>query len=146
MNVKHLSWLKLCLVYRLGQHKAKNQRNKKWHRKFLVNLRLEIRQFPFFCIFWAPKPRKKLGDDKKLGDKNIGDVLSMYVLAFLQFPRNSGIEAFVWHFCAKPSTYIGVAIWICESTATDKALLVLFNLQSTIKCGTGVMNIAPSKF
>ena len=41
------------------------------HRKFLVSLHDEIREFPFFTFSGAPKPRKKLGDDKKLADKKL---------------------------------------------------------------------------
>ena len=54
-------------IGRLGQLYAKNQR-KKWHRKFLDNLRVEICEFLFFA-FTVHKNR-----EKKLGDKN-GDVL-----------------------------------------------------------------------
>ena len=39
---------------------------KKGHRKFLMNWRVEIREFPLSCIFGDPKTAQKIGDDKKL--------------------------------------------------------------------------------
>ena len=49
----------------------KLKENKKWNRKFLVNLRVEIREFPFFTFSGTPKPRNKHGVDKKLGYKKL---------------------------------------------------------------------------
>ena len=62
----------------------------------MVNLRVEILEFAFFFTFsGAPKSRKKLGDDKKIGDAlylSIKKTLNILIISKIPIPTRGGNE------------------------------------------------------